>query len=319
MEKWLKGEDFVNRYRFTGTLVTYSPLHIGTGASIGRGRKKDNSSQAQSGGAYGGKEEQKTTEVSSIMRDFKGKPIIPGSTLRGVIRHWLSSILTGFAPELATYHEYTSDDFTQLSQEEQITLVKEQFSWLELLFGTPFHEGKVEFWDATCKTESLGTLKSDDMLGWNAEKLTYQTTSVAINPKTGTAVENLLYTAEVVPPGVEFEFNVVGQNLSELEIGIILLALQGFNSDIYPIQIGARSGRGYGRMRFTLGKVYGITAEQMGEWIASLIQTFETEDAERKAGYYALPEIGAEEQKRLLREAKEAFLEARYKSEHNGA
>ncbi len=308
MIKNLKGDTFVNRYRFTGTLKTCSPLHVGSGKSSSSDNQKqtDNSTQAKEKKG----EVKKTPEVSTIIKDFKGRPLIPGSTLRGVMRSWLFGILqAGFGDEWAHIRSYTTPALTSLSQAEQINKIKNEFSWLELLFGTPFHEGKIEVWDASCITAKLTA--PDTLLGWKDSSLTYIDTSVAINPATGTAIEDLLYNAEVVPPGVEFEFNLVGQNLSDFEIGLVLLALQGFNSSIYPILVGARTGRGYGRMKFVPGRISGLKADGLQDWVANTVQSFGTDNpaevlgnAGDAAGYYALPLLSEAEQKRLIAAAK---------------
>ena len=299
MKKMLKGESFLNRYRFTGTLKTLSPLHIGTGESSVEFYSADERKKIL-------EKMEKIPEVSTIIKDFNKKPLIPGSSLRGVMRHWLLGILAGFGDQWAKNRNYEADTLTELSQEEQLAKVKGEFSWLELLFGTPFHEGKIEVWDAQCKTKSLSA--PDSMLGWNPQSLTYIETSVAIDSATGTALDNLLYKTEIVPPGVEFEFNLVSQNLTDFEIGLILLALQGFNSSIYPIQIGARNGRGYGRMQFAPGPVYGLQAENLGAWVSSTVQGFGTNEATSNAGYFALPELNAESLHKLLKDAKASLL-----------
>ena len=81
MVKTLKGETFVNRYRFTGTLKTRSPLHIGTGEA-----SADVYSPAEKKRLLEDKKLKKVPDVSTVLRDFSGKPLIPGSTLRGVMR-----------------------------------------------------------------------------------------------------------------------------------------------------------------------------------------------------------------------------------------
>jgi CRISPR type III-B/RAMP module RAMP protein Cmr6 len=302
MTRLLKGDPFLNRYRFTGTLTTCSPLHIGTGTTLApQVAEKRSKSDAEN-----------PSEVSSVIKDYRGKPLIPGSALRGVMRHWLFSILlAGFGDEWAFLRKYDDARMSSISQKEQIEIVRQEFSWLELLFGTPLHEGKIEVWDASCKT---GTIPStDNLLGWDKDSLTYIDTSVAINPATGTALENLLYNVEVVPPGVEFEFNLVGQNLANEEIGLVLLALQGFNSRIYPIQVGGRTGRGYGRLTFTAGPVYGLREENLKQWVTQTLNNYESADkkesieGENTAGYFALPKLTQTEQQELIAAAKAAF------------
>ncbi len=303
MTKLLKGDPFVNRYRFTGTLTTCSPLHVGTGTTL---RSDEAKKRCKSDAEI-------PPEISAVIKDYRGKPLIPGSALRGVMRHWLLSILlAGFGDQWAYLRNYEDASLTDLSQKEQIEAVRREFSWLELLFGTPFHEGKIEVWDADCKT---GIVPSNDtLLGWDENALTYIDTSVAINPATGTALENLLYNVEVVPPGVTFEFNLVGQNLADEEIGLVLLALQGFNSRVYPIRVGARTGRGYGQLKFSPGPVYGLKQENLKQWVTQMANGFGTGDATEAmegendaAGYFALPKLPEAEQKRLIAAAKAAL------------
>ena len=293
MDKLLKGEDFQSRYRFNGQLKTLSPLHVGTG------EERDD--------LFSEKECERLKErngkvplVSTVMKDAHGKPLIPGSSLRGVMRHWLFNVLAGMGEEWAKERKYTDPAWDDLTQEQQIQAVKTEFSWLEILFGTPFHEGKIEVWDAMCVTPSLGS--PDNLLHWNSESLTYIDTSVAIDPATGTAIEHLLYKTEVVPPGVVFEFNLVGQNLSDIEVGLVLMALQAFNSDIYPIRVGARGGRGYGLMRFDPGPIYRLEKEGLKDWISGILHNLDGE--EEAAGYYALPQLDKAAQKELIQHVK---------------
>ena len=302
MTKMLKGDDFANRYRITGKLKTLSPLHIGTG------EESDAVFSKSERGEYM-KTLGKVPTVSTVMKDHRGKPLIPGSTLRGVMRHWLLNVLQGISNQWADTRDYSNEALLDLSQQEQIAKARGEFSLLELLFGTPFNAGKIEVWDATCLTDDLDV--SDHLLNWNSQSLTYVDTSVAINPATGTALEKLLYKTEIVPPGVVFELNIVGQNLSGEELGLVLLALQGFNSSIYPIRLGARSGRGYGRVRFMPGDVYCLDASKMRDWIKTCIHEFGDEQAAEEAvaaGYFALPKLNETEQQQLIGTVKSKLI-----------
>ena len=308
MPKALKGDEFQNRYRITGMLKTMSPLHIGSGRPCEKDRIKKrvrpNNEKAEV-----------IPEVSAIMKDASGKPFLPGSALKGVLRHWLLHVLEAVDEELATTKKYEEIE-EKNSQEQQIEMLRnDKFSLLEVVFGTPLHEGKVEIWDAQCKLNELPA--PDKLLHWDPKYLTYVDTSVAINPETGTAIERLLYYAEVVPPGVEFELTITGQNLDDEELGLLLFGLQGFNSSIYPIRLGARGGRGFGRLQFTPGPVYFMNKEQVKDWAAETIRSFDapTEttpttdfNGTDAAGYFVLPELDVERQEQLIKQAKEAFI-----------
>ena len=65
------------RWVIKGTLTTTSPMHIGTGATCEDDRLK-----------YKRGEIAGTSELNLIVRDVDGKPCIPGSALKGVLRHY---------------------------------------------------------------------------------------------------------------------------------------------------------------------------------------------------------------------------------------
>ena len=305
MDKYLKGEGFQNRYRFSGTLTTCSPLHIGSGEESESLYSNDEIERMKL--EIKEKKLKKIPAVSTIVRDSEGKPYIPGSSVRGVVRHWLYSVFSAIGEDFATSRDYQKLVESTNDQDEQITLMKEKYSWLELLFGTPLNEGKVEFWDANCITNVND--KRTNLLHWNPDTLTYVDTSVAIDPTTGTALENMLYRTELVPAGIKFEINIVAQNLSELEIGIILFALQAFNSKIFPITIGAGSGRGYGRIRFDPKIIYGLEAENVRRWASEVLQAYgKSSDVwTSKTGYYDLPVLEEEKQDELIGKVKNAL------------
>jgi len=133
-------------------------------------------------------------------------------------------------------------------------------------------------------------------------------TSVAIDPARGIAKNKLLYKADVVPPGVTFELNLVAQNLSDEELGLVLLALEGFNSRIYPIQVGARGGRGYGRMEFEMGAIYRLEQDGVKEWIRNTLHAEGTDT--KLAGYFGLPELTEAEQERKIKDVKDKLIAA---------
>jgi CRISPR-associated protein Csm3 len=298
-ERLFKGDKFSNRYRISGTLKTLSPLHVGSGEA------REDPQRVRATGSKAGQ----AIQISTILKDYRGRPYIPGSSLKGIMRHWLWSVLACMGEKWALLREYSSEELTELSQAEQQERVKSNFSWLELLFGTPFHEGKVEFWDSCCITKELSFRGGKDLLNWDPVSLTYVDTSVAIDPATGTAAEHLLYQFEVVPPGVEFEFNLCGQNLSPTELGLLFLALQGFNSQIYPIQVGAHSGRGFGRVEFKLDSIRALDAADLKAWVQKLVYDFGETSQVVDAGYFALPVLGDGDQKKLIADVKKLLLE----------
>ncbi|RMD64597.1 hypothetical protein D6833_04205 [Candidatus Parcubacteria bacterium] len=297
--RYLKGDPFVNRVRITGKLTTCSPLHIGTGTL------EDYEVETKEG-------KKETRKKATIVTDHLGKPLIPGSSLRGVMRHWLLQVLRPVNAQWASFPD--RDNLLEENQQTQIEKARSEFSWLELLFGTAFNAGKIEVWDAACQTGNLQA--PDGLLHWNPTRLTYIATSVVIDPETGTAKEKLLYNFELVPPGVEFQVNITGQNLSPIELGLLLLALKGFNSQIYPIRLGARGGRGFGHMQWAMGEVYYLGRDKVSNWIEGLIQRLDDSTAAEDAGFFALPKLDAAAQDKLVKDAKAALLQAMQEAGH---
>lgn len=299
MTNLLKGDAFLNRYRITGTLTTVAPLHIGTGDERSMAFRSDEEKDKVL------KKTKKIPMISTIITDCNGKPLIPGSTLRGVLRNWLLTVLEGVGTQWAVERDYADEALLKLDQAEQIQKAKADFSSLELIFGTPLNAGKVEVWDAACRTANLSP--NDALLGWDSKRLTYVDTSVAIDPARGTAKDKLLYKADIVPPGVEFDLNLVGQNLSEDELGLVLLALEGFNSAIYPIHVGARGGRGYGRMKFALGAIYRLDQAGLKTWLKATLGAPPPHDF-GPAGYFGLSKLTEDEQRQTIAAVKNKLI-----------
>lgn len=288
-----KGDSFENRIRIEGTLQAVSPTHIGTGETREEERKGKN-----------GKPEPK--EVAMITLDANGYPYLPGSALKGVVRNYILQLLRGLYPHIAWEHEYQSSRFRDMMQDAQIEFMKHKASMLEQVFGTPFAEGKVEFWDAPAANKV--TAPEPPQLwktkGWNEERQCYLVNSVTIDPTTGAAEKHKLYSFEVTPAGLEYQVNIVGQNLAEEELGLLLFGLEGFNSNIVPLTIGAMSARGFGRMTLKPEKnIYSVTKEQLPIWIeSSLLQS-------ESAGFSALQEISCSEADALIQSCKEKFVD----------
>ena len=171
---------------------------------------------------------------------------------------------------------------------------------LERLLGTPFAEGKAEFWDASTQNTIDGS--QFKFKGWNTERNTYEVKSVAIDPETGTALPRKLYTFEVAPSGLRYKVNIVGQNIDDEEVGMLMFGLEAFNSEIFPLTIGAMAGRGFGRMKFTLKQIYRLTRDDLSEWVRQAVSN-------NHAGYYALRDVTNQKDELILK-FKTAFLQA---------
>lgn len=287
----LKGDKLENRYKLVGTLTALSPIHIGTGEEEYESRLINGSNNVDSS------TQKDDVKASLIAVDHNNKPFLPGSALKGILRHYLRDVFISLdKPEIVQDVNYEKEDFKNITQDEQIEYMRNDASMLECLFGTPFAEGKIEFWDAP--SNPVGDSQYTPR-GWLDKRNTYLVKSVAIDPETGTAEPHKLYTFEVAPTGLRYDVTVVGQNLSNEELGLLLFGLESFNSDVYPVTIGAMSGRGFGRMKFSLKEIYCLRNNDLKEWIKNARNN-------ENAGYYSLKNVTNQKEK-LISEFKNCF------------
>ncbi len=288
------------RIRLEGTLTATSPTHIGTGETRPVDRKGKNGDKDAAPAS---------TDISMIARDCSNKPHLPGSALRGVVRNYLLQIFRSLPGNIAREEadSYFEDVVAKAKADEkkQDDLYQDEYnkaSLLEKVFGTTLWAGKIEFWDASATSKIDGKCFKDK--DWDQERQCYLVRSVAIDPVTGAAEAHKLYTFEVAPAGLSYNVNIVGQKLDEKELGMLLFALNGFNSGIYPLTIGAMSGRGFGQMSFTLDKLYVLddSPEAVQAW-AVLASEHD------HAGYCGLPEKSADMQA-LIDTFKQQFVNA---------
>ena len=291
----LKGGEFVNRYVIEGVLTTKSPFHLGNGTTLPPNRVTKKNAE--------GKEE--SVDVTEVDVDFNGKPRIPGSSLRGALRSYLLGVFESISRELAFEDKYEKLIKDIPKQEDQIIHARTKFSHLERLFGTPFAESKIEVRDASCSTSPAAPMLGDGRHApyWDGTRLTYVETGVAIDPKTRTALDEKLYHFEAVPPGVSFRLAISGQNLSDLELGMLLFGLDGFNSEIWPLTLGSMSGAGFGRFEFKRGKIRLLKASDLKEWVKKAVDS-------PKAGYDAIEPLPKEDADALVESFKRVLKEA---------
>lgn len=287
-----------HRIRLEGTFTATSPTHIGTGGTRPVDRKKKSSDEDAT---------QESTDISMIARDCSGSPYVPGSALRGVVRNYLLQIFRSLSEKIARNEDYEKVLADAKAQDiRQDDLYEDEYnkaSLLEKVFGTPIWAGKIEFWDAPATGKIDGTCFKDK--DWDQERQCYLVRSVAIDPVTGAAEAHKLYTFEVAPAGLSYKVNIVGQKLDDTELGMLLFGLNGFNSEIYPLTIGAMSGRGFGQMTFRLDKLYVLedSEEAVRNWAVQASQ-------HDHAGYHGLQEMSDSEREELIGTFKQCFANA---------
>lgn len=184
-----------------------------------------------------------------VMKDAHGKPFIPGSSIKGVVRFQAERMLRTVdrrpilwacdpfsAPcvssktkeqlwEECKKEEKCDDErFTQRIFEKSCTACR--------LFGSPWMAGRIAFKDAFLINEK------------ELSVMTQIRDGVGIDRDLGAARSGVKYDFETVVPGAQFHIEIVAENLEDWELGFLLTVLQMWKEG--SIAIGGKSTRGPG-------------------------------------------------------------------------
>lgn len=221
----------VNRYIFRGDLRFTTAVHVGSG----RGDFRTD---------------------ALVVRDAGGNPLIPGSSLRGVLRSHVDRLLAGLHGinsslpwscglyDPAPAGVCVGNTVDQAGEQAYQALLKLQERsgttavWQALpqqlcdacrLFGAgTFWASRVRFADLPLKEGGVAQIRH----------------GVGIHRDTGTAAPAVKYDREVVDAGAVFAFEAVAENLDETDLALLSLGLQPLlNGDL---ALGGSTGRGLG-------------------------------------------------------------------------
>ncbi|HBK55979.1 MAG TPA: hypothetical protein DDZ76_06815, partial [Xanthomonadales bacterium] len=211
------------RARITATLHCLAPLHIGDGGVESFANRK----QGQTLGKAARAATKDDSFYSTVCRDHAGRPILPGSSLRGLLRQATAQI---------------------------------DADRLEALFGPEAGEdklsmGRVIVCDAPMSMGPVETQHLADFLPLE-ESCQRQKTgagtciahNVSIDAITGAAaaVEHLLFAEEYVPAGSEFTLVLELGPCDDSDLGTILAVLNGFDGKAGH-SLGAGASHGFGQ------------------------------------------------------------------------
>jgi CRISPR-associated RAMP protein (TIGR02581 family) len=202
-----------------------------------------------------------------VLKDLQGRPYIPGSSFKGAYRAHLEKLLRGLDETLACPSTsrseglnrlpgcLTKDDVDSLKHDVQYRYDAAALShelicrscWTCSVLGAPWLASKVLVRDLTVIPVT-----------WFDH---YQVRDgVAIDRDTETAAEGLKYDFEAVPAGTEFRFEMVVENASDPELGLVLLGLREFSEGYVPL--GGAASRGLGDVRLDLNW-------EQSEWVTA--------------------------------------------------
>jgi len=234
------------RLVITGRLMTESPLRIGTN----RG--------AEPVGA----------ELAAL-RNTSGEPFIPGSSLKGVLRSYLESILRAwYDSPFCACNPVVEDDLCVVAGRKKLQEPQWHYPQRQLpskpigledlrqglentpeaeltfnnrlvdnlclicqVFGSPWLASHVRVTDLPVETDAwVGQFEVRD--------------GVAIDRDKGTAASGMLYDYEVVPAGTPFTLNIVGENLVPWQAGLVWLGIRALAQG--DLAVGGFTSRGLG-------------------------------------------------------------------------
>ena len=221
---------FVNRYVITGTLTALDPLHIGNS----------------------GNDTLDPVDVdSAVLKDSFGRAIIPGSSLKGVIRSLFESVIRSAAGLEEYDSKYACDVLDEKkcctasisssnSFKESKGLKKAQLAWDNScvtcrLFGGREIAGRLMFKDCIQKLPEGG------------KPLYEHRDGVGIDRKTGSAKQGAKFDYEIVPAGTEFDFCLIAENLTQEQEKYLEFIIKQLRSG--EIAVGGKTTRGLGRVK----------------------------------------------------------------------
>lgn len=250
---------FDNRVTFAGTLTTLTAVRVGAGRATGV-----------------------TGTDLPVVRDAVGRPYIPGSSFKGALRGGVESIMRALSPRGACdpltdpcvsaermqgWQQQRRRDPASMSDEALALEVYGASCDVCRVFGSNWLASKV----------SLRDLRVREGVWFDQ----YQVRNgVAIDRDTGTASDKRLYDFEVVPADTEFECEIVAENASDAELGLLALALRPYERGEGAIG-GARS-RGLGVVRIDWRSRMRVTGESLLDFLAGEGEGLEVGEADVK-------------------------------------
>lgn len=236
-----------------GTLSCDTGLHIGTGEQVAPGASD-----------------------LPVVKDAVGRPLIPGSSLKGVLRSFAERIVSSLTPVecpvdwTRSQHKFTScllhteshfclstcnackGEFSRKREREEFRDDDEMTNWIRQrtcsvcqFFGSPHLAGRLWVKDAFVSGELLPLEVRN---------------GVAIDRDRRAAAAHLLFDLEVAPPTSAFTVEIRVENADRAELGLLFLVLDQLNEG--ELRLGGRGSAGLGRVKFQRSQIVHLAADQ---------------------------------------------------------
>jgi CRISPR-associated RAMP protein (TIGR02581 family) len=195
-----------------------------------------------------------------VMKDIYGRPFIPGSSLKGVLRSQVEALVRGLDnPGFQSCDPVGENWDNCVNPKEYSKAVKERRTPSKdipgnlcrvcNLFGHPNFASRLRFKDLPVEKST-----------WH-EMMLQVRDGVAIDRETGTVSGGKKYDFEVVPPGVKFALKVTADNVEDWQLGLLFSAFQMFNDGI--TRLGGATSRGLGSVEIAVEKYLDATADEL--------------------------------------------------------
>lgn len=240
------------RLKLSGVVVARTPLHVGAGRSMGA-----------------------TGSDLPTMCDLHGSPIIPGSSLKGVLRSQIEALLRplGRPPgEALSFCDVVAEKpcIDKRDWGKCADWIVENACSVCLLFGGPCTGARLRVTDLPVRQETWDPL------------LIQVRDGVAIDRESLTAAGSMKYDLETVPAGVAFDLQIVLENAEDWEVGLVLRGLDLLTEGYATL--GGGGSRGLGRVTVDVQQIESIDARTVltrGPAGGTVV------DLEGRARYYA--------------------------------
>ena len=254
---------FINRYVITGELEAVTALHVGAAEDVFKPNGCKN----------------------PFFRNADGKPLIPGSSLKGAMRSFLEQYLSsdsgstiipanihyrrsGCSADHPCADHKTDPDLEKLLRSNK---AEDEKKLSEYLFGVAGDDKKRGKLCIVCRLFgsrysaakfSIRDAGVDDSFEDEFEIRS----GVAIDRNFGTSVGGNKFETEVVPKGTKFSFRAILENGDDTEWMIIRLLLMAMHLNMIPI--GGMKSRGLGEIRLQKVRYQKISQKNIADYLS---------------------------------------------------
>ena len=229
-------DKFDNKTIINGVITAVDPLYIGSA----------------------GAETLDPTQVDgSVLKDLNGLPVIPGSSIKGVVRSDFEAIMRSVGKRVCNCFDdkdencITKNALRNINDSKDSQLEKAERAYEEScevckLFGGRGTASKLQFKDC-------------NFIG---EKCIYEyRDGVGIDRKTGAAKSGVKYNFEIIPKGSKFNFILIAENLDEPQKKYLDYIIKTLESG--ELSVGGKTSRGLGRISLEVTEKNEMNADSL--------------------------------------------------------